>query len=96
MTLANIFARFVSQFDRYDAVISTGVAAYYYISFGNKERPVTGIMTGVAFGCFWPVTLPSLITYDLWQENKGRILAKHSHKKKKELWVDDFLVDMED
>ena len=71
-------------------------AAATVLTFGSIERPVGSMLVGFASGWVFPVTLPALVMYHLWQENKGRVLAKHYHKRKRELWVDDFLVDLDD
>lgn len=67
-----------------------------FLTFGSNERPMGSVLFGFASGVLFPVTLPGLVMYHLWQENKERILAKHHHKRKRELWVDDFLVDLDE
>ncbi len=83
-----------------DVIIAGLASGLICLEYGSSKSPVTSVVcssvAGAAVGFLWPVLAPGAITYHLWQENKGRILAKHHHRWKKELWVDDFLFDMDE
>jgi hypothetical protein len=72
------------------------VSCSYTAFFGDHEKPFTTTLKATTVGCLWPVAVPVMLTSKIWQENKNMIIAKHHHKHKKELWVDDFLIDLDE
>ena len=98
MALRTFLSKYEETFlnDRYDLLGFMTVSYSYIALFGDYNKPFTTTLKATVAGCLWPVAIPMIFTGKIWQENKNMIIAKHHHKHKKELWVDDFLIDLDE